>query len=86
MNFFGTFGELVNAVIVIAQHIGDRLQVMLESALADVEDRLLRFIHHIIHSGRFVIRDGRDFIRGGDHLAADGVTFHNATVRFRVKR
>ena len=86
MNIFGAFGEVIDAVVVFAQYGRDRLKVMFEAPLADVENSLLGLIHHIINAGPFVVGDRSDLIGGVDHLAADGISLHDAAIGFGVER
>src|SRR5262245_36287046 len=85
-NIISPFGEIIDSVVIIAQDSRDRLEVMFEAALTDVEDGLLSLIHDVINIDLLVIGDGSDLICGIDHLATDGIALYNASIRFCVER
>jgi hypothetical protein len=54
------FHELVDPVVVVAQDVLDRFNIMTETALTDVENRLLSFVHHVRDLVLLVVRQGGD--------------------------
>ncbi len=86
VDFLGTLGKFVNTVIIIREHLADGLQVVPQPLLADVEDRLLRFAHHLVHARFGVVGQRRDSVGGGDHLAAHRMSLHDLAVGLGVER
>ena len=85
-DLFGAFRQIVNAVVVIGENFADGLQVVPQPLLADVEDRLLRFAHHLVHARLGVVGQRRDSVGGGDHLAPHRMSLHDLAVGLGVER
>ncbi len=68
----GALGELVDPVVVIAQHLADRLHILSQAPLADVEDGFLRLLDDVLDRLPLVVGQGGDLVGGGQHAAADG--------------